>query len=41
MSDPYALSAWQLTIMAVVPTVLLAGWLIAMFIAAREPRARR
>ncbi len=33
------LSAWQLTIMAVVPTLALFGWLIAIFIAAR-PRQR-
>jgi hypothetical protein len=35
-----ALSVWQLTIMAVVPTAALVGWLIAIFIAAREPRGR-
>jgi hypothetical protein len=32
-----ALSVWQLTIMAVIPVMALAGWLIAVFIAAREP----
>jgi len=32
-----ALSAWQLTIMAVVPVVTLVGWLIAIYVAAREP----
>ena len=38
MSDPNTvLSAWQLTFMITVPTVLLFGWLIAVFIAAREP----
>ena len=31
------LSVWQLTIMAVVPVVLLFGWLIAIFVASREP----
>jgi hypothetical protein len=41
MSDPNSvLSAWQLTLMITVPVVLLFGWLIAVFIAAREPRAR-
>ena len=40
MSNPNIfLSAWQLTLMAVVPFVLLVGWLIACFIAAREPRS--
>ena len=40
MSNPnIVLSAWQLTLMAVVPVALLAGWLIACFIAAREPRS--
>jgi hypothetical protein len=32
-----ALSAWQLTIMAVVPVMLLVAWLIAIYVAAREP----
>ncbi len=40
MSNPNIyLSWWQLTLMAVVPVVMLAGWLIACFIAAREPRS--
>jgi hypothetical protein len=38
MSDPNALSAWQLTVMAVVVVVLLAAWLAAIYLAAREPR---
>jgi len=33
-----ALSAWQLAIMAVVAVTALAGWLTAVFLAAREPR---
>lgn len=33
-----ALSAVQLTIMALVVTVCLAAWLILVFLAAREPR---
>ena len=42
MSNPNIyLSWWQLTLMAVVPVALLAGWLIACFIAAREPRSYR
>ena len=32
-----ALSAWQLTIMAIIPVVTLVGWLIAIYVAAREP----
>ncbi len=36
-----ALSAWQLAIMAVVPVMALAAWLIAIFLAAREPRRDR
>jgi hypothetical protein len=31
------LSTWQLVIMAVVPLTALIGWLVAIFIAAREP----
>jgi hypothetical protein len=31
------LSVWQLTIMAVVPVVLLFAWLIAIYVASREP----
>ena len=38
MSDPNALSAWQLAVMAVVVTVLLVAWLAAIYLAAREPR---
>jgi hypothetical protein len=33
-----ALSAWQLAIIAVVAVAALAGWLVAIFLAAREPR---
>jgi hypothetical protein len=41
MSSPnIVLAWWQLTLMAVVPVVTLAGWLIACFIAAREPEVR-
>jgi hypothetical protein len=36
-----ALSAWQLAIMAVAAVTALAGWLAAVFLAAREPRADR
>jgi len=32
-----ALSAWQLAVIAVVAVAALAGWLIAVFLAAREP----
>jgi len=38
--SPYpnsALSAWQLAIMAVVAVATLAFWLIAVYVAAREP----
>ncbi|MGH3181633.1 MAG: hypothetical protein ACRDOH_21265 [Streptosporangiaceae bacterium] len=38
MSDPNALSAWQLAIIAVVAVACLATWLIAIFLADREPR---
>ena len=31
------LSAWQLTIMAIVPVAALFAWLIAIYVAAREP----
>jgi len=34
-----ALSVWQLVIIAVVPLVALCGWIITVFIVAREPRA--
>ena len=40
MNPNSALSVWQLTIMAVVPVALLFAWLIAIFIAAREPARR-
>ena len=40
MNPNTALSAWQLTIMAVVPVAALAAWLTAIFLAAREPRGR-
>jgi hypothetical protein len=33
------LSVWQLVIMAVVPVAALSGWLIVIFMVAREPRA--
>jgi hypothetical protein len=32
-----ALPAWQMAIMAVVPVVALAVWLIAIYVAARKP----
>jgi len=35
-----ALSVGQLAIMAVVPVLALAAWLIIVFVAAREPRHR-
>jgi hypothetical protein len=41
--SPYpnsALSAGQLAIIAVVPVLSLATWLIAVFVANREPRRR-
>jgi hypothetical protein len=34
-----ALSVWQLVIMAVVPLAALCGWIITVFVVAREPRA--
>jgi len=34
-----ALSVWQLVIMAVVPLAALCGWIITIFVVAREPRA--
>jgi hypothetical protein len=40
MNPNSALSAWQLAIMAVVPVAALVVWLIAIFLAAREPRGR-
>lgn len=42
--SPYpnsALSAWQLAIIAVVPVLALAAWLILVFAADRQPRRRR
>ena len=35
-----ALSAGQLAIIAVVPVLCLAIWLVGVFVAAREPRRR-
>jgi hypothetical protein len=40
MNPNSALSAWQLTVIAVVPVAALVVWLIAIFLAAREPRGR-
>lgn len=38
MSSPNsALAAWQLTVIAVVAVGTLAGWLIAVYLAARPP----
>jgi|HubBroStandDraft_5_1064220.scaffolds.fasta_scaffold507749_1 hypothetical protein len=34
-----ALSVWQLVIIAIVPLAALCGWIITVFIVAREPRA--
>jgi hypothetical protein len=31
------LSAWQMTLMIAVPLMLLVGWVIAVFVVAREP----
>jgi hypothetical protein len=31
------LSAWQMTLMITVPLTLLVGWVIAVFLAARQP----
>ena len=33
-----ALSVWQLVIMAIVPLAAMCGWIITIFIVAREPR---
>ena len=42
MSHPNtALSAWQLAIIAVVTVTCLSAWLIAIFLAGREPRHDR
>ena len=38
MDPDTALSAWQLATIAVVAVVSLAVWLIAVFLAARQPR---
>ena len=41
--SPYpnsALSAWQLALIAVVPVLALAAWLILVFAADRQPRHR-
>ena len=38
MNPDTALSAWQLATIAVVAVVSLAVWLIAVFLAARQPR---
>ena len=35
-----ALSVWQLVIMAVIPLAALCGWIITIFIVAREPRTQ-
>jgi hypothetical protein len=35
-----ALSVWQLVIMAVIPLAALCGWIITIFVVAREPRAQ-
>jgi hypothetical protein len=37
MNPNPVLSVWQLTIMAVIPVALLFAWLIAIYVAAREP----
>jgi hypothetical protein len=31
------LSAWQMTLLITVPLMVLVGWVIAVFLAAREP----
>ena len=39
--SPYpnsAVSGWQLALIAVIPVLALAAWLILVFVAAREPR---
>jgi hypothetical protein len=33
-----ALAIWQLVIMAVVPVTALVGWIVTIFVVAREPR---
>jgi len=37
MHDNSVLNAWQLAAIAVVAVVTLAGWLIAVFLADRQP----
>jgi hypothetical protein len=37
MDSNSALPAWQLAVIAVVAVVMLAGWLIAVFLADRQP----
>ena len=40
MSDmKSALSVWQLVIIIAIPLTLLCGWIITVFVVAREPRA--
>lgn len=42
--SPYpnsALAAWQLALIAVIPVLTLAAWLILVFAADRQPRHRR
>ena len=34
-----ALSVWQLVIIIAIPLTLLCGWIITVFVVAREPRA--
>lgn len=36
MNPNSALSAWQLAVMAVVPVMVLAAWLTAVYLAARD-----
>lgn len=40
MTPNSAISAWQVATIAVVAVATLAAWLIAVFLAAREPRER-
>jgi hypothetical protein len=37
MNPNIVLSGWQVALMVVVPIVTLTGWLIAVYMAAREP----
>jgi hypothetical protein len=41
MNPNSALSAWQLAVMAVVPVMALAAWLIAIYLAARDTGAHK